>query len=237
MLKTNQDHSRLLLELPINSTDSEKFVISMNNDEAKSMTLFSFAEIRYISAKQSFTLCRDEIRDILESLSSQLAACLQKTQIPDPSIKQYLGYHQTQDYKKDNRKDLAYKTLPDGYTLWVGRKHSLYASVIGRNRPSSWLYNDTAGNIILEISPIYPWLFDEVKPGEIFIKYSDWMKAYKPYEIIQIPRESAKEWLKQINILMQKVKRSDQKYRCTGPGCKLCAKEGKSGCPCGSSLK
>ena len=62
------------------------------------------------------------------------------------------------------------------------------------------------------------------------------MKEYKPYIVTKIPRDSAEQWLKQINKFMKKLDRSDKKYRCTGPGCLHCVKEGKSGCPCGSKL-
>ena len=80
-------------------------------------------------------------------------------------------------------------------------------------------------------------MFNMPKPDEKFIKYSEWMKNYKPYVVTQIPRESAEQWIKQIDKLMAKVKRSDKKFRCTGPGCTHCLKEGKTGCPCGSKIK
>ena len=226
----------ILLELLFHDSNNAKLVISMDKQEAKRMINFDFAQIDYVSDLENITLEIDEILSIMEALKKEVQPCLNRQRVLHTSIKKSLGYYQAKDYKKDNRKDLIYETLSNGFRCWVGSVYKLFDARTGINIPSSWLYNDKDGNIFLELSPAYPWLFDEVKPGEKFIKYSEWMKEYKPYIVTKIPRDSAEQWLKQINKFMKKLDRSDKKYRCTGPGCLHCVKEGKSGCPCGSKL-
>jgi hypothetical protein len=226
----------ILLELLFHDSNNAKLVISMNKQEAKRMINFDFAQIDYVSDLESITLEIDEILSLMEALIKEIQPCLNGQRILHSSIKKSLGYYSSKDYKKDNRKDLIYETLSNGFRRWVGVAYQLFDARAGIGIPSSWLYNDKDGNILLEVSPIYPWLFMKVEPGETFIKYSDWMKEYKPYVVTKIPRDSALEWLKQISKFMKKLDRSDKKYRCTGPGCAHCAKEGKSGCPCGSKL-
>lgn len=63
---------------------------------------------------------------------------------------------------------------------------------------ASWFYNDKSGNIIFEISPLYPWFnVDDAarKPG--FITYEDFMKNYKVTIHKIIPKETLMHWNKQ----------------------------------------
>lgn len=63
---------------------------------------------------------------------------------------------------------------------------------------SSWLYNDKNGNIVLEISPIYPW-FDEKNPEKQpgFVTYSEFIKNYKIAVRVIILKENFKKWVNQ----------------------------------------
>ncbi len=63
---------------------------------------------------------------------------------------------------------------------------------------SSWLYNDKYGNVIFEISPIYPWFEEknpESNPG--FVAYSEFIKNYKIAVKVMIPKENLKKWIQQ----------------------------------------
>lgn len=226
----------VLLELCFNDICNEKLIIKMNKITAKTMIIFDFAQINYKNKNKTIVIKIEEIIDLLKILKSKLQLCLRGTMILHPSIKHPLGYYETKSYVKGIKK-LVYKTMPDGNSQWVGDQHKLFEATPGIKIPFSWLYNDKEGNIILEISPMYPWHYNDPKSDETFVKYSEWIKNYKPYAITKIPKESAKQWVKDIDKLIAKVRRSDAKYRCTGLGCKHCIAEGKTGCPCGSKVK
>lgn len=232
--KNKNDQRTVLLELFFDANGTEKLVISMDSQEAESMILFSFAQVDYVNNNKTMIINIDEIMRIKEGLQEELIDCIQNKKLLHDSIKTWLGFSYTQYLKNDQRKNLIYETLPNGYRRWVGIAHRLFDAIPGQRIPVSWLYNDKDGNIILEISPIYPFDSHDPKPNEKFVRYLEWMKSYKPYVIAKIAPEVAKKWIQQLDGLMKKIEKSDKKFRCTGPGCKLCAKEGKSGCPCGS---
>ena len=145
-----------------------------------------------------------------------------------------LGYQWCKYLQKKERKDLIYDREKKGIQ-WVGYSYVLFESS-GSYGPTTWLYNDEQGNIVFELTPVYPWFYSDPEPKKTFIKYSEWMKTYKPLLIRTISKETAQQWLKQIDELVEVVKKNDERLRCTGLGCANCAKAGKTGCPCGSLL-
>lgn len=229
------ENGTVLLELLFHNEINSKFVISMDPEELKTMFIFSFAQVDYISNDKKITVNVDEILYMLENLQNELILVSQNKRPLHTSIKQSLGYYAAKFYKKKDRKDLIYEASRSGLPRWVGMIYKLFDAT-GNNIPFSWLYNDSKANIILEISPHYQFFNRDPFEGEKFVKFSDWLKTYQPIEIVQIPQTTIPEWLNHIDKLMQRVQLSDEKYRCTGPGCELCKKEGKSGCPCGSRL-
>lgn len=69
-----------------------------------------------------------------------------------------------------------------------------------------WLYNDVDGNIVLQITPFYPWFswFKDSKdcPGKI--PYSKWIKNYKSIVKVIIPKERMQQWAIQADKLGEK---------------------------------
>jgi len=197
--------------------------------------ILTWVKIEYEERGKSYCLLYDSFNMGIYNFRDQLVKVLNNELLLDSSIKKSLGFYQSQYYKKNNRKNLKYVVSDEGRTYWIGYRYQLFGSN-GIEVPASWLYNDQLGNIVLEITPIYPWFFSEPKPGEVFIKYSEWMKTYKPILIRTITKETAEQWLKQIDELIEAVKKNDERLRCTGIGCAHCAKIGKTGCHCGSLL-
>src|SRR6185295_2879963 len=104
-----------------------------------------------------------------------------------PSITEDIGYlknimekHNQQEFPDDKwtkSSNLVYEN-DEYYSLWVGTQYLLW----GHNDLKTWIYNDKTGNIILEVTPLYPDLFTEDK-STIKISYDVWIKSYKPFLI------------------------------------------------------
>lgn len=69
---------------------------------------------------------------------------------------------------------------------------------------NSWMYNDEDGNIIFEITPFYPYLYETKKTHSDFITYKQFMKDYKPTLKTIIPKENLKKWVVQAKKLKKK---------------------------------
>src|SRR5580704_4799145 len=82
---------------------------------------------------------------------------------------------------------------------------------------SSWFYNDKDGNIIFDISPVYPWRRQENNERAAdpnFIPYSEWIKNYKVVVRRVIPRKTLIQWNEQAKNyihVFSKVDHSDLK--------------------------
>ncbi|MBP6870238.1 hypothetical protein KBC04_05120 [Candidatus Babeliales bacterium] len=88
--------------------------------------------------------------------------------------------------------NLIYLTNQYHETYWVGFKYQLTSHVY-----TSWIYNNKKGDIIFEMTPIYPAsLIDESNPIEV-ANYKKWMKNYQPVVTEIIPKEIAQQWLAQ----------------------------------------
>lgn len=68
----------------------------------------------------------------------------------------------------------------------------------------TWLYRKN-NHIYLEISPKYPWLYEEYDPLEHYISFQDFMRAYKSVALYEISREIAEQWLTQCNVILDEI--------------------------------
>ncbi len=62
---------------------------------------------------------------------------------------------------------------------------------------NSWLFNDPEGNIVFEITPFYPYVYETKKSHPDFITYKQFMKDYKLAVKTFIPKENLKQWIEQ----------------------------------------
>ena len=69
---------------------------------------------------------------------------------------------------------------------------------------NSWLYNDENGNIILEITPFYPWHNVNKRTQPNRISFKEWIKSYKSTVKTIIPKENFKKWIEIIQELQEK---------------------------------
>ena len=79
-----------------------------------------------------------------------------------------------------------------------------YGIFCGKNN-TTFIYNNKAGEIFLEISPLYPWAYLKPKYRNQFISFVRFMKRYKTYALIQINKEIAKQWLEEVEGLYKKL--------------------------------
>lgn len=86
---------------------------------------------------------------------------------------------------------------------YIGKKETNKFHFFGNSHkqiyPSfdGWLYNNKDGNVILEITPFYPWHHTRKKLNPNFISYKQFMKDYKPVVQTMIPKENLKKWIPQ----------------------------------------
>lgn len=95
----------------------------------------------------------------------------------------------------------------DGF--WVAEVNLVW-SASGDDYPSveTWLYNNDEGEIILEITPVYKWHFDDPEPGENYITYEEFMLNYKPILFRTIPKDVAQEWVDQAQNLLNIIEQN-----------------------------
>ncbi|MCX5922997.1 MAG: hypothetical protein NTU89_00345 [Candidatus Dependentiae bacterium] len=223
-----------LLRFNIDETKKEAIVI---NEPIDAIVLYDFINIHF-SGEKKYELAQDCFDHVVEEFKYTIKKAINEKSRLHPSLYNngqisLLGYQWCKYLKKNDRKDLVYGNEDTGIP-WIGYKYTLFETSHDIDTPASWLYNDEHGNIIFELTPVYPWYYSKPGSGETFIKYSEWMKTYQPILIRTISKQTAKQWLKQIDDLIKVVKKNDKRLRCTGPGCKHCLKIGKTGCYCGS---
>ncbi|MBT3455793.1 hypothetical protein HN446_01905 [bacterium] len=139
----------------------------------------------------------------LESFCSYIGIAI-ANEIPlHESIKEDIGYMWNKDlhataegYKTKLVMEKGEKT-----DYWVGQKYLLWSSP----GTTTWLYNK-GDRIFLHVTPTYKWNFDSPEKGETFISYKDYMKAYKPYYIINIKKNVAQKLLKKVETLIKIIR-------------------------------
>lgn len=133
----------------------------------------------------------EDFREIAEQFIRLLKSALEnKSSLPDTvqDLGTLANHHHTpkdpKNYYQTDEHDQASNTL-NKYQL---SSHEYFA----------FLYNDKDGNIILQISPEYPFQNKRKKQMPSYNNFLRWMrKSYKQTIIRMIPRATAQEWLAQ----------------------------------------
>jgi hypothetical protein len=87
------------------------------------------------------------------------------------------------------------------YHLWAGKNLM------------SWMYNDDEGNIIFEVTPIYPYMYEDAEKEPSYVPYKEWIKDYKPLLIRKISKEVAQKWLKDANTIVEQINNNIAHWR------------------------
>ncbi len=128
------------------------------------------------------------------------------------SITLDIGYHHNEYLYigVNNPKNLFTDNNDDG---WNGYDYNLWSA---RNKLTSldtWIYNASDGSIILEVTPIYPYLFSEPEEEPNYIPYEEWIKTYKPYFITTLSRETAEQWIEQAEQIIRMVEYNEKRMQ------------------------
>ena len=122
------------------------------------------------------------------------------------SIKKSIGYYYNQDLNEDNPDIFLIQGKESKY--WIGSQYLLWTtdSTNKNEQFATWLYNDASGNIVFEVTPIYPEDYVDLEdPVEVKV-YQEWMEmSYKSFFTCIIPKEMAIQWLDQTNLILKTI--------------------------------
>jgi len=174
--------------------NSEKIVMSCeeNLDQINCCTEGS---LTLIEKNNEILLSNDTIHESIFVLHGQLQKALNSDLILHRSITSDIGCLYNEELQ--DKPGLVYEKF-DERDHWVGYNFLLWSSNM-----ATWLYNDYVGNIILEITPVFPGNF--ISFAEDKISYGRWLQNYKPYLIRKLPKEVAQQWLYQADHLLKKI--------------------------------
>lgn len=192
------------------------FVLQLNKLISIKIDSFGAIETLYPCDEVIVTLCRESneynlaedcVRVELESLQGLLSSALRNNAPLHESIKQDIGYLWNEELQ--NKPGLTYESLDSGTAYWVGLRNLLWETRGNAKLVlSSWLYNDSDGSIVLEITPSYPWHFKTSSRKEKFITYEQWLQKYKPLEKFIIPKNVASAWKDQITSVLESIEKN-----------------------------
>ena len=225
-----------IIKLYFSQNNKDQYLlICAESKDLETLTLTDFVEIHYHGGV-TYRMSKNTLGYMLNfELLEMLNDVIHNNLVLDESITKSLGYYQAQIYENSRCKHLKYITGEDGDLYWVGGKHNLFDFAYAYQQ-ETWLYNDKEGKIWFELSPVYPWFFADSEEGETVIPFRQWLKNFKPYVVRKISKETAKQWVKQLQDLLKVIEENDKRLSCTGPGCKLCKEEGselyKQYCSC-----
>jgi len=186
---------------------SDKFIFVLNNEEEIVIKLHNQndvihccykAPIIFLQKSQELLLSKGDIQENMYILAALLNKALSNNLQLHSSITQDIGFLFNRD-RNEEKPDLAYEKV-ERVSFWVGDKYKLWSY-----RVATWLYNDQAGNIIFEITPIYPQTFRNPAKDLDIDDYEAWMKTYKPVLIRIIPKDIARIWLAQANDILKLI--------------------------------
>jgi len=153
---------------------------------------------------RKYLLALDSIRYLMLEFNDLLTKALKIKLKLHKSITKDIGYLWNE--KLQGKPGLIYMKLEDR-NYWVGLNNLLWSTRDTMNpQLDTWIYNDHVENIILEITPAYPWHFSDLEEAEKdinYLPYEEWIKSYKPLLATTIPKDVAHTWLEQSNNILK----------------------------------
>lgn len=184
------------IELKFNK--NEKIIIK-SEVPLENINYYSDASFFLISNAEKTIFFKDSLKYGIEILHIMLNKALNNDLQLHNSIKQDIGYLYNEEIQ--NKEGLFYEQL-EGRKFWVGRNYHLW----GYNHLTTWLYNSSNADIILEVTPIYPGSFSDQKKAAQKISYNDWLINYKPYLLKILSKNTAQQWLEQTQNILNQIK-------------------------------
>jgi len=185
----------------------DKLIVDVNTP-FESLSCYCNIPIFLFYRGTKYLLSQWFLQDELESLKDLLAKAIKnELQLHESLIS--LGYlynilleceHTSRLKDKDDNDETCSGLVYDGDDLWmqwVGFKYLLYHN----GDVTAWIYNDSTGNIKLEIAPRYSG-FDDESQAISKDGYNVWMKSYKTILVTTIPTETAQHWIQQASEIL-----------------------------------
>lgn len=190
--------------------DQEQFIIK-TTDPIENLHCCSAVPVTFETAKTQYIVSDWNTYEEIRRFNKILNEALNNALYLDKLIIEDIGYFYNQEEHQGINS--VYNTLSP-YWAWSTPSNT-----------RTWIYNDQEENIILELTPAYPWFdFDPEEHPEkkkAFIPYAEWIKTYKPYVVRTIPRDVAEQWLKQTQYILKHInanlRRMGEEYLANNP--------------------
>ncbi len=144
---------------------------------------------------KEFEVSGDMAYLILETFQFSLKNALDnKTILPNIINAGEVGYYYNIDLSKEEYSEelLDFSRC----SLWSGKDIQ------------TWMYNKN-NKIYLEISPAYPWFYNEPTDDDNYIPFDEFIKMYKPIAVEEIDPATAQKWLEQCNEILNTIADQD----------------------------
>ena len=159
-------------------------------------------------AQQEHTilLSNDDILDNMRVFAALLGKALNNSLSLHSSLSKDIGYVYNQYSHflwSDNSSEIDhfFYEYENKKNDWIGMRYHLWAA----QNNVTWLYNNENGEIILEITPFYPYLHTNPSEEPQYIFFEEWVKTYQPYFKIIVSKNIAQLWLEQANQVIQQI--------------------------------
>jgi len=148
------------------------------------------------------------IIDLVEGLKDKLILTLSNKFELHDSIDKNIGYYWNQ-YLHEENPNLFFNLSDNKKEVksWIGSQYLLWTTDSSKKNKqyATWLYNDINGNIIFEVTPIYPEEYVDWDDLDEMQAYQEWMKTYEPFFTRIIPKDIAMQWLDQANFILKTI--------------------------------
>ncbi|MFA6090044.1 MAG: hypothetical protein WC755_09385 [Candidatus Woesearchaeota archaeon] len=182
----------------------EEIIIQIDEYPEDVPYCFYDANFYLVKKNEKIKLCSFSLPSYIDKLITNLNDILQnKKQLPSCFLED-IGHAWNLYVNADNNSKLLYANQKykflDNYYLW-------YSSF------TTWIYNDNQNNIILEVTPSYPYTYSSKFSYQNF---SQWMKIYKPLCKTIIPRKTAEQWLAQATQILMTIDKNSEQLHAQG---------------------
>ena len=161
------------------------------------LTNYDRISIFFYRNNEKILLSSFTVFDFIDALRFLLIKGLKNELQLHASLNQDLGYMLNRWFEEKKFKFVS--VTKNGDTYWVGNNYQLASGKF-----ASWIYNNIDGDIIFEITPVYPGVFIyENKPR--YREYMKWRETYKPYFTGTISKEIAQQWIEQAQKILNEI--------------------------------
>ena len=204
------------LILPLSATESIRIEADDHIDLQDLEYCCSNLTAYFVHQNKELKIGQQTAGDFFEPLIKKLNQAI-NNQLPlHESLTQNLGLMQNQYYH--NRSGFfMIKAQQYSQPYWVGFNYDVW-STYSNTRPiiTTWLYNETNTNIVLELAQDYPWHFAQLEDNDQqdpdFITYEQFMENYQVVLHRIIPKETAQAWLDQIIPVYRSLFKNEQDF-------------------------